>query len=63
MGQKNEKKLLVLKIIAFVSGTLNSHHPKKDLCHWQSMCYETPIRFNISLRKIFSKSGSLRVMR
>ena len=31
--------------------------------HWQPMCYETPLRFNTSLTVIFSKSGSLRVMK
>ena len=61
--QKNLKKLLVFKIIAFESGTTNSHNPEQDICHWQSMCYETPLRFNISLREIFSKSGSPRVMK
>ena len=59
----SEKKFLVLKIIPFVSGTSNSHLLEKGLCHWESMCYETPPRFNISLREIFSKSGSLKVMR
>ena len=63
MEQKNEKKLLVLKIIAFESGKANSHNPEQDICHWQSMCYEAPLRFNISLREIFSKSGSRRVMK
>ena len=63
MEQKNEKKLLVLKIIAFESGKANSHNPEQDICHWQSMCYETPLRFNISLREIFFKSSSLRVMK
>ena len=63
MEQKNEKKLLLLKIIAFESGTANSHNPEQDICHWQSMCYETPLRFNISLREIFSKSGSPRLMK
>ena len=57
------KKLLVLKIIAFELETRNSHNPEQDICHWQSMCYETPLRFNISLREIFSKSGSPRVMK
>ena len=61
MEQKNEKKLLVLKIIAFESGKANSHNPEQDICHWLSMCYETPLRFNISLREIFSKSGSPRL--
>ena len=63
MEEKNQKKLLVLKIIAFESGTRNSHNPEQDICHWQSMCFETPLRFNISLREIFSKSRSPRVMK
>ena len=63
MEQKNEKKLLVLKIIAFESGKANSHSPEQDICHWMSMCYETHLTFNISLREIFSKSGSPRLMK
>ena len=63
MEQKNQKKLLVLKIIPFESGTRNSHNLEQDICHWQSICYETALRFNISLREIFSKSRSLRVMK
>ena len=55
--------MLVLKIIAFESGKANSHNPEQDICHWQSMCYETPLRFNISLREIFSKSGSPTVIK
>ena len=62
MEQKNEKKLLVLKIIAFESGKANSHNSEQDICHWMSMCYETHLRFNISLREIFSESGSPRLM-
>ena len=57
MEQKIVKKLLGLKIISFESGTTNSHNPEQDNCHWQSMCYETPVRFNLSLREIFSESG------
>ena len=63
MAQKNEHKLLDLKIIAFQSGRRNSHNPEQDICHWQSMCYETPLTFNISLREIFSQSGSPTVMK
>ena len=63
MEQKNEKKFLVLKIIAFESGKANSHNPEQDICHWMSMCYETNLRFNLSLREIFSKSGSPRLMK
>ena len=63
MEQKNEKKLLVLKIIAFESGKANSHNPEQDICHWMSMYYETHLRFNISVREILSESGSPRLMR
>ena len=57
------EKLLVLKAIAFELGTTNSHNPEQDVFHWQSMCYETALRFNISLRDIFSESGSPTVMK
>ena len=62
MEEKNEKKFLVLKIIAFESETTNSHNAEQDTCHWQSMFYETTLRSKVSLREIFFKSGSLRVM-
>ena len=58
MGQENLKRLFLLKIIAFESGTTNSQSPEQYICHCQSMCYETPLRFNISLREIFSKLES-----
>ena len=61
MERKNEWKFLVLEIIAFECGTTNFHNPEQDTCHWHSMCYETPLRNNISLREIFSKPGSLKV--
>ena len=63
MKQKILKKLLVLRIIAFESGTTNSQNPEQDNCHWQSMCYERSLRFKISLREILSKSASPRVMK
>ena len=63
MEQKNEKKCLDLKIIAFELGTRHSHNPEQDTCHWQSMCYETPIRFKISITEIISELGSRRAMK
>ena len=63
MERKNLKKISILKIIAFHSRTTNSLNLEKDAFHWQTMCYETHPIFNISLREIFFKSGSLRVMR
>ena len=63
MEQENLKKYLVLKRSAFESGKRNSQNPEQDNCHWQSMCYETPLRFNISLRELYSKSGYSIVMK
>ena len=63
MKQKNQKKFLVLKIIAFESETTNSHDPEQDTCHCQSMCYETPLRFNKSLKDIISEKVSLRFLK
>ena len=61
--EQRKKKVFVLKIIAFELGTTNSRNPEKDTCHWKTICYETLLRINISLREIFSKSSSLRVMK
>ena len=63
MEKKNQKKFFVVRLISFESVTTNSHNPEQDTCHWQSMCYETSLRFNISLTEIFFKSGYLRVMK
>ena len=53
--KKNQKKFLVLRIIAFESGSANSLNLEKDTCHWLSMCYEIAVRFNISPTEIFFK--------
>ena len=63
MEQTNPRKFLVLKIIAFESGMTNSDNLQQDNCLWQSMCYETLLGFNISLRVIIPKSRSPRVMK
>ena len=63
MEQTNPRKFLFLKIIAFESGMTNSDNLQQDNCLWQSMCYQTPLGFNISLRVIISKSRSPRVMK
>ena len=59
MEQNDPKKFLVLKIIALSLGARNSHSSEQDLCHWQSMCYKTRLRFNISLGDIFPKAAPL----
>ena len=63
MEQNNQKNFLVLKIIAFESERAYSHNPEQETCHWQSMFYETPLRFKRSVREKLSKSGSPRVMK
>ena len=53
---------MLLKTIAIELGATSSVNLGRDTCHWQSMCYQTSLSFNISQRKIFFKSGSVRVM-
>ena len=60
--KKKGKKFLVLKIIEFESRTTNSLNLEKDTYHWHSMRYKTSLRFNISLREMFFKSGFIRVI-
>ena len=50
MEVKNQKKFLVFKISASESESTNSHNPKQDTGHWQSMCYQATPRFKISLK-------------
>ena len=38
MEQKNAKKFLVFRIIAFEEGSTNSHILEEDTSHWQSIC-------------------------
>ena len=47
MEQKNLETILDLEISAFESETTYSHNPEQDNYHWQSICYETPLGFNI----------------
>ena len=63
MEQKIKKMILVFKTTPFVLRMANSHNLKQDTCHQQSMCEQTPLRFHISLREVFTKLLSLRVMK
>ena len=63
MEQKNQKKILAFKKFALDFGSTNSRILEQVTCHWQSICYQATLRFNISLRDVYSKSGSLRVMK
>ena len=57
MEQNNQKKLLVLKIIAFESGKANSQNSEQDTCQWQSMCYETHIDLKYHYGRDFPNEG------
>ena len=63
MEQKLEKKFFVFQIIAFELGVANSRNLEQDICHRQSMCERTGLRFHITLGETFSKSTSLRMMK
>ena len=63
MEQNNQKKVLALQIIALELATTNSYNLEQNTCHWQSICYETPLRFAMSVKEIFCQSRFLRVMK
>ena len=63
MEPEDQKNFLVLKITAFEPGSRNSHILEQDTSHWQSICYQATLRFKISLKEVYSKAGSLRVMK
>ena len=63
MERKNPKNFSLLKKISFESGKTSSLNLEKETWHWYLMCYETPLRFNMSLRENSLKSGSLRVIK
>ena len=63
LEHKNEKKILVFKIIALELWSTSSHILEQDTCHWQSICDQGNLRFKMSLSQVYSKAGSLRVMK
>ena len=63
MEQENHKIFFVFKIIAFEPRSRNCHILEEDTSHWQSTCYQGALRFKISLREVYSKACSLRVMK
>ena len=63
MEQENPKKFFEFKILVSEQGSTNSHILEQDTCHWQSICYQATLRVKIPLREVYSKAGSLRVMK
>ena len=62
MEQENPKNIFVFKINVCEQGSTNSHILEQDTCHWQSICYQGTQTFNMSLRDVYSKPGSLGVI-
>ena len=63
MEQKNQKKILVFKKTALDLGSRNSRILEQDTCHWESICYQASLRLKISLRQVYSKADSFKVMK
>ena len=63
MEKKNQKRFLIFKIIALKLGSTNYHILEQDTSHWQSICYQATLTFKIPLWEVYSKAGSLRVMK
>ena len=63
MEQENPKKFFEFKIFVSEQGSTNSHILEEDTCDWQSICYQVSQRFNMSLRVVYSKPGSLTLIK
>ena len=62
-SKKNQEKFLVFKIIAFEPESTKSHIFEQGTSHWESIRYQATLRFRISLKEVYFKEGSLRVMK
>ena len=60
---RKSEKVLVFEITAFDPGSINSHNLEEDTSHWQSISYQGTLIVKTSLREVYSKAGSLRVMK
>ena len=63
MEQTLQQKVFVFQIIAFEMEVANSDNLEQDTCHRMSMYSQTPLRFHLKLKEIFSKSTFLRMMK
>ena len=57
------KSFFLFKVIVFEQGSTNSYFLEQDTYHWQSICYQASQRFNMSLRLVYSKPCSPRVIK
>ena len=62
MQKKNQKKFFLFEILASKFVPLNCLYYKENTCHRHSVCYETDLKFCISLAENFRKSIAFTVM-
>ena len=55
MHKKIKKKFFVFEIIASELIALNCFYSEENTCHRESVCYQTVLRFSISVTKSFCK--------
>ena len=63
MERKIQKKFIVFQIIVSELGDADTHNLEQDTCHRQSMCWQKPLTFYLTLGETFSKSTSLRMIK
>ena len=63
MEIENPKKFFEFKILVSYQGSTNSHILEQDTCQWQPISYQATLKFKMSLRGVYSKPGSLRVIK
>ena len=63
MEIENPTKFFQFKILVSEQGLTNSHILEQDTCHWQPICYQATLKFKMSLKGVYSKAGSLRVIK
>ena len=49
MEQKNQKKVAFFKIIALEPESANPDILEQDTSHWQSICFQATLTFNVAL--------------
>ena len=62
MQQKIQKKFFLFETIVSELVTLNCLYKEENTCHRHSVCWETVLRFSMSLTETFSKSIAFTVI-
>ena len=62
MKKKSQEKFFVFEIIAFEYVALNCLYQEENTCHRHSVCWETVLRFCVSLTETFCKTTPFAVI-